>query len=142
MPNGLSLAEARRLLDAALAYAEENRLPMAVAVVDTGGHPIMMAKLDSASIIAGESVLQKARAAAWFGRPTSSAVDTGVQWPHVYLSFTIAAQGAITLSKGGFPVLRDGEIIGAVGAAGGSGVQDEQVSRAGLRALGFSTWED
>ncbi|GIW06036.1 MAG: hypothetical protein KatS3mg060_0841 [Dehalococcoidia bacterium] len=141
MANGLTLAEARQLIDSALRYAEEQGLAMAVAVVDAGGHPIAMAKLDTASIIAAESVLQKARAAAWFNRPTASAVDTGAQWPHVYLSFTIAAQGAITLSKGGFPIVRDGQTLGAIGSAGGTGAQDEQVSRAALRAHGFETWE-
>lgn len=141
MANGLTLAEARQLIDSALRYAEDQRLAMAVAVVDAGGHPIAMAKLDTASIIAAESVLQKARAAAWFNRPTASAVETGLQWPHVYLSFTIAAQGAITLSKGGFPILRDGRMVGAIGAAGGTGAQDEEVARAALRAHGYPTWE-
>jgi uncharacterized protein GlcG (DUF336 family) len=142
MPNGLTLAEANQLIDRALAYAAENNLPMAVAVVDAGGHPIAMAKADAASIIAAESVIQKARSAAWLGRPTSSAVETGIQWPHVYLSFTVAAQGAITLSKGGFPIMRDGQMIGAIGAAGGSGKQDESVSRAALTALGFPDFPD
>ncbi|MDW8254965.1 MAG: heme-binding protein [Chloroflexota bacterium] len=141
MLTSLTLAEARQLIDTALRYAEEQGLAMAVAVVDAGGHPIAMARLDTASILAAESVIYKARAAAWFNRPTASAVESGAQWPHVYLSFAIAAQGAITLSKGGFPILRDGQMIGAIGAAGGTGAQDEQVARAALRAHGYPTWE-
>jgi uncharacterized protein GlcG (DUF336 family) len=141
MANGLTLAEARQLIDAALAWAEREGKAMAVAVVDAGGHPVAMARLDTASILAAEAVVQKARAAAWLGRPTAAAVETGRQWPHVYLSFTVAAQGQITLSKGGFPILRDGQLIGAIGAAGGTGAEDEACARAGLRALGFDTWE-
>ncbi len=136
--NGITLDEARVLMDGALALAKEKGWGMAVAVVDAGGHPVAMAKLDNASIIAGEAVLNKARAAAWFGRPTSRAVQAGAQWPHVYLSFTTAAQGQITLSMGGYPILRDGVMIGAIGAAGGTGEQDEECSRAGLAAGGFT----
>ncbi|MCS7003017.1 MAG: heme-binding protein [Dehalococcoidia bacterium] len=133
----LTLAEANALIAGAIAYAETKGYKMAIAVVDAGGHPIAMATMDGASIIAAESVIHKARAAVWFGRPTADAVESGKEWPHVYLSFVMANQGAITLSKGGFPIRRDGEIIGGIGAAGGTGAQDVEVSEGGLRAAGY-----
>jgi uncharacterized protein GlcG (DUF336 family) len=111
---------------------------MAVAVVDIGGHPVALARADGASILAVESVIQKARAAAWLGRPTSSAVDIGKEWPHVYLSFAVAAQGAITWSRGGFPIwTQAGQVLGAIAAAGGTGAQDAEVSLAALRTCGY-----
>ena len=96
-----------------------------------------MARMDGASILSGEVVVQKARLAAWLGRPTSSAVNIGREWPHVYLSFVSAAQGSIILSKGGIPLVKDGAIVGAVGTSGGSGEQDQACSEAGLIAGGF-----
>jgi uncharacterized protein GlcG (DUF336 family) len=138
MTNGVTLEAAQALLAAAVGAAGERGYRMAVAVVDLGGHPVAMARMDGASILAGESVVQKARTAAWLGRPTTTAVETGKEWPHVYLSFAIAAQGAITLSKGGFPIQTpDGQTLGAIGSAGGTGDQDAEVSLAALRHNGF-----
>jgi glc operon protein GlcG len=132
------MATAQQLLTNAVAFAQEHGLRMAVAVVDLGGHPVAMARMDGTSILASESVIQKARTAAWLGRPTSSAVTIGKEWPHVYLSFVAAAQGAITLSMGGFPIVRpDGAALGAIGAAGGTGQQDADVTLAALRAGGY-----
>jgi uncharacterized protein GlcG (DUF336 family) len=136
-PNGITLGDARRVVDGALQWAEASGLLLAVAVVDIGGHPVAMARMDGASILAGEVVVQKARMAAWLGRPTSSAVDFGRDWPHVYMSFVSAAQGSIVLSKGGIPLISDGLVLGAVAASGGSADQDQACSEAAARAAGF-----
>ena len=135
----VTVEEARALIAAAMEWAADRGLKMAVAVVDRGGHPVAMGRMDGASILAAESVLQKARAAAWLGRPTTSAVEIGKEWPHVYLSFAIATQGAITLSKGGFPIVRgeDGVTLGSIGSAGATGEQDEACSLAALEARGY-----
>jgi len=135
--NGISLQDAQRVVAGAVEWADANGLLLAVAVVDIGGHPVAMACMDGASILAGEVVVQKARLAAWLGRPTASAVDIGHDWPHVYMSFVSAAQGSIVLSKGGIPLLRNGSVVGAVGASGGSADQDQACSEAGARAAGF-----
>jgi uncharacterized protein GlcG (DUF336 family) len=136
-PNGITLLDARRVVDGAIQWAEAGGLLLAVAVVDIGGHPVAMARMDGASILAGEVVVQKARMAAWLGRPTASAVDFGRDWPHVYSSFVSAAQGSIVLSKGGIPLSSGGRVLGAVAASGGSADQDEACSEAGARAAGF-----
>src|SRR5262245_48724772 len=99
MVNGIDLTAAQALLAAALHASAERGYRMAVAIDDLGGHPVAMSCMDGASILASESVVQKARTAAWLGRPTMSAVEIGKEWPHVYLSFAVAAQGQITLSK-------------------------------------------
>jgi glc operon protein GlcG len=137
-PHGISQDDAQALLAEALAVSSARGYRMAVAIVDIGGHPVAMTRMDGASILAAESVVQKARTAAWLGRPTSGAVDIGKEWPHVYLSFAIAAQGAITWSRGGFPIqTQAGLILGAIAAAGGTGAQDAEVALAALQARGF-----
>jgi uncharacterized protein GlcG (DUF336 family) len=135
--NGVTLQDAQRVVDGAVQWAEAHGLVLAVGVVDIGGHPVAMARMDGASILAGEIVIQKARLAAWLGRPTASAVDLGRDWPHVYSSFVSAAQGSIVMSKGGIPLARDGQLVGAVGASGGSADQDLACSQAGAAAAGF-----
>jgi uncharacterized protein GlcG (DUF336 family) len=45
------------------------------------------------------------------------------------MSFVSAAQGSIILSKGGIPLLKDGRVVGAVGASGGSAEQDQGLQR-------------
>ena len=135
--NGVTLEDAQGLIEAALAWAREHELPMAVAVVDRGGHPVAMARLDGASILASETVIQDARSAAWLGRPTASAVEIGRQWPHVYLSFVAASQGSFTITKGAYPIVRDGEVLGAMSASGGTGDQDAACTLAALRAGGY-----
>jgi uncharacterized protein GlcG (DUF336 family) len=124
-------------VDGAVEWAQANGLLMALAVVDIGGHPVALARMDGASILASEVVIQKARMAAWLGRPTASAVEIGREWPHVYLSFVAAAQGGVVISKGGIPLLRDGHVVGAVGASGATGDQDQACSEAGAQAAGF-----
>jgi uncharacterized protein GlcG (DUF336 family) len=135
--NGITLQEAQGLIEAALTWAAERGYRMAVAVVDVGGHPVAMGRMDGASILACEVVIQKARAAAWLNRPTTDAVDRGKEWPHVYTSFAVAAQGSLTLSKGAFPIARGNRTLGAIGAAGGTADQDAGCSLAALDALAF-----
>ena len=81
--NGITLEQARALIDAAIAWAQARGLRMALAVVDAGGHPTAIARMDGATILAAEVVVQKARMAVWLGRPTASAVDKGKESPHV-----------------------------------------------------------
>ena len=137
--NGIAYADALKLIEAGIAWCKENNLYLAVAVVDAGGHPVAMGKCDEASVLAGEAVIQKARAAIWTGGSTSRMVKIGKDWPHVYMSFAMASQGQITLSMGGYVLVKDGQVVGGVGSAGGTGEQDETCSKVAAAAGGFET---
>ena len=67
----MKLARALRLLDSARRAAEEMGVAMAFAVVDAGGNPVAMLRMDGASIVATNTVVAKARTATHFGRPTA-----------------------------------------------------------------------
>ena len=131
----LELAEA--LLDAAQAAAESRGVAMALAVVDAGGHPVAMRRLDGASVIAASTVIPKARTAIHFGRPTADVVESARRNPVVYASFLEASDARLVYSMGGIPIVdEDGAVIGAIGASGGTGAEDIEVSEAALAALG------
>lgn len=119
------------LLDRAQAAAEALGVSMTLAVVDAGGHPVAMRRMDGASIIAGDTVVAKARTAIHFGRPTTEVVEAAKRNPVVYASFLEASESRLVLSMGGIPLVdADGVINGAIAASGGSGAEDVQVSTA------------
>jgi uncharacterized protein GlcG (DUF336 family) len=131
----MNLDRAIRLLDAAQAAAEELGVAMALAVVDAGGHPVAMRRMDGASTIAGDTVVPKARTAIHFGRPTADVVESARRNPEVYGSFLEVSESRLVLSMGGIPIRDpDDTIVGAIGASGGTGEEDIRVSTAGVEA--------
>jgi uncharacterized protein GlcG (DUF336 family) len=52
-----------------------------------------------------------------------------------FFGIHISNHGRVMIFAGGFPLRRDGAIIGGIGVSGGSGTQDEAVARAGASAL-------
>jgi uncharacterized protein GlcG (DUF336 family) len=131
----VTLALAKRMLDAAEAEAERLGVAMAIAVVDAGGAPVAMRRMDGATMIAAVTVQAKARTAVYFGRPTTDVVESARRHPPVYGSLLGAAEESLVYSMGGTPIVMAGSIVGGIGASGGTGEQDVLVSLAGLRAV-------
>jgi len=132
----LELGTAREMIDAALARADEMGVAIAVAVCDGGGHLVALARTDGCMILAAETVQSKARTAVYFQRPTTETVERSRSHPTVYGSFVENSAAPIVMSMGGFPLWSDGVVVGGIGAAGGTGAEDEQISAAGL-----AVWE-
>ena len=127
----LSLAAARKMAAAAIQEAERNQWRGVVAVVDDGGWLILLERMDHAAMTASvELAAGKARTAALFKKPShelEEAINRGR-----YAAIT--ARGFIEM-QGAFPVVIDGEVVGAIGASFATPEQDVQVARAGLAAL-------
>ncbi len=130
----LELRDARRILAAGEEKAVALGVAMALCVSDAAGEPVVLARMDGASIAAVRSVAAKARTAVHFGRPTSETVDRSRVDPTVYASFMTVGQGDWVLSMGGVPLLADGVVVGAVAASGGSGDEDVAVAEAAASA--------
>jgi uncharacterized protein GlcG (DUF336 family) len=129
----VNLQRAEQLLDRAQATAESLGVAMALAVVDAGGHPVAMRRMDGATTIAGDTVIPKARTAVHFGRATADVVDAAKRNPEVYSSFLEASESRLVLSMGGIPIVdADGVIVGAIAASGGTGAEDVAVSTAAI----------
>jgi len=127
----LTLAEANRMLQAAIAQAETLNIKLSVAVVDAGGHLMAFNRMEGANWITATVAQGKAVAATGFGRPSGM-----LQADSPVIQAVIAAQGRRMLpARGGVPVIRNGELLGAVAGSGGTGEQDEECAQAGGATL-------
>ncbi len=129
----LSLEEAKRIIAAAIAKADQIGVGMNIAVCDAGGRLVAFQRMDNA-IWAGVYGSQgKAVASAAFGRPSGDLTERA---NHPTLRGIVAAEGDhMMLGQGGVPILRDGRVVGACGVGGGSAQEDEDCARAGVEAL-------
>ena len=127
----LTLEAARVALAACEAEARRNEWRVVIAVVDDGGHPVALARLDGAQWSSIDTAVGKARAAVAWKRPTrllEEAVNNG------RTAFLSISQGMAIL-QGGVPIDVDGTIVGAVGVSGVKAADDEVVALAGVHAL-------
>jgi glc operon protein GlcG len=129
----ITLDEANRALDAAIAKATEQGTKMNIAVVDAGGRLVAFKRMDGA-IWAGVYGSQgKAVTSAAFGR------DSGVMQERagsaIIQGIMVAEGGHMIPSQGAVPITRNGVVIGAIGCGGGTGQEDEDCARAGAAAV-------
>jgi glc operon protein GlcG len=127
----LTLEIARKIVTTAESEAARNHLAGVVAVVDDGGWPILIERMDHAAYLASvELAPGKARTAALFKKP-SAALEDAINHGRVA---AVTAQG-FTEMRGGLPIVVEGEVIGAIGASFDTPEHDEQIARAGLSAV-------
>ncbi len=127
----ISLYQAQAVIQAAVAEARQRDWKMNVAVVDSGGNLVAFQRMDGAMLASIRIAQHKALAAVTFRRPTKVFED-GVQLMH--LNYLLAFDGIIA-SRGGIPLIDQGDIIGAIGCSGGTDSQDEVVSNAGAAVI-------
>ena len=126
----LTVAEVKHILEAARAEAERNHWKVAIAVVDDGGHPLALLRLDGCAPIGGYIATEKARTAA-LGRRESKVYEDMINGGRTaFLSAPLSG----TL-EGGVPVVVDGQVVGAVGVSGVQAAQDAQVAKAGAGVI-------
>ena len=134
----LELEEAKLMVEAAKQRSEEIGVLETICVVDDGGYPLAMERMNGARVTGPQIAWNKAFTAAGHKRsthlfntaPNGPALPGneafGIQW-----SF----EGKFAVFVGGFPIVVDGEVIGGVGLSGGNGEQDTQCGLAALQAL-------
>jgi uncharacterized protein GlcG (DUF336 family) len=133
---GISTAGANAVLLAGVEHAAEIGLAVSIAVVDESGVLKSFLRQDGASVISGELAVDKAFTAVvmGFGVPTNELFD--IVKDDLPLVSTLPARGRLLFLGGGFPIKRDGAVIGAVGVAGGHYSQDMQIAKAAIAAIG------
>ena len=131
----LTLEGARRVVDAAIGYARSHAAPGgAIAVVDAGGHTVLLERLDGTFPAGADISIGKARTAVMFRRPTRVLEETINKGRDAMIP--VAAVTAFTPLIGGIPILIGDQVIGAVGVSGASSAQqDEEVAIAGAAAF-------
>src|SRR6201998_1476031 len=134
----LELGEARAMVAAAIRKAGEIGVLETVCVVDEGGYPLALERMDRARVTGPQISWNKAFTPAGHKRsthlfkqmPNGPALPGneafGIQW-----SF----DGKFAIFVGGFPIVVDDEVVGGIGLSGGNGEQDTACGLAGLQAL-------
>jgi glc operon protein GlcG len=124
--------EAARLVTAT-AIGEARRLGApggAIAVVDDGGHLVMLERLDGTFAASATIAVGKARTAALFRKPTAAFEETIRQG-----RTAMVALPDFTPLQGGVPIVVGEDVVGAIGVSGAaSAAQDEEIARAGVAA--------
>jgi glc operon protein GlcG len=127
----LTLAGAKVIGAAAEAEAVKNGWCISVAVVDAGGHPLYLARMDGALLASYRGALMKASTALQFGRPTKR-LEEDVARGRIHV---LAFDGALPVD-GGIPIEIEGQTIGGIGVGGTkSGREATQCAEAGLAVL-------
>jgi len=129
----MNLACAEKVVRAAQKKARELGITMSVAVVDESGNLVYFVRGDTSSFITFETARGKAVAAAGFRRPTQDYEPHFKEHPAFWSS--IAENLKLVPGPGGYPLTRNGVMIGGVGCGGGLGGQDELCAKAGARAV-------
>jgi glc operon protein GlcG len=125
----LTLEAGRRIVAAAEETARANSWRVVIVVVDDGGHPILLQRMDGTQTASVAIALEKARSAAAFRRPTKQFAEWVATNPAM-----LALPGAIPI-EGGIPLVVNGNVVGAIGVSGVTAQQDGVIAQAGVDAL-------
>lgn len=135
----LSLPDALSLLEHGREAATQIGVPLTFAVMDTGGHLVALSRMDGAPWITADVAQGKAWTAAAYGAPSAAQKEKMAPMPNFSSALTAMTAGRYTPQTGAVPVFRDGTLLGALGASGGTGDQDEAACAAAVAATGLST---
>ena len=130
----------RMMMDAALARAAEFGIAVTVAIVDDGGHLLMLERMEGGRFHTVHSSTTKAITAASNKRPTTTKGAQGQELDVLHALGLALAAGPKnwTAMEGGYPVMVENECVGGIGVSGGDWRQDEEIAQAALNAVGAS----
>jgi len=131
---------AKTMMKAAIKKAEEIQIPITVAIVDSGGHMILLERMDGGRFHTVHSSTTKAVSASSNRRPTTTG---GAQGQHLDTLHAIGLSLAAgterwTAMEGGFPIFYEGECVGGIGVSGGDWQQDQDIAKVAVEAIGAS----
>lgn len=127
----LELSDVKTIAAAAEAEAVKNHWAVSIAIVDDGGHLLWFQRLDGAAPISAHIAPAKAHTAA-LGRRESKVYEDVINSGRFSFLSAPLLEG---LLEGGVPIVKDGQIIGAVGVSGVKSNEDAQIAKAGIAAL-------
>lgn len=136
----LTLSQASAVINGAIACARSNGYrPMGIVVIDAAAQVVASAREDGATALRLDIALGKAAAAVGMGSNSRALAQRAKDLPAFFGSIASVAQqkfvpqtGAVLITDG------EGRIIGAAGASGGTGDEDEQIVMAGIVASGLT----
>jgi len=133
----LTAEGARKVVSTAVELARKEGIAVTVAVVDTGGHLVVLERMDNGKFHTVHSATTKAVCAASNKRVTGStgAVGQSLDVAHALGLALAAGAERWTAMEGGAPIMVGAECVGAVGVAGGNFEFDERAARAAAESI-------
>ena len=133
----LTAAGAKRIMATAIARAQEAGVAVSVAIVDAGGHLMLLERMENGRFHTVHSATTKAVCAASNRRATGSkgAVGQALDVTHALGLALAAGAERWTAMEGGWPIMAGGECIGAIGVAGGDWQTDERLAREAAESI-------
>ena len=138
--NAVTLEQADRIVAAALTAGRENgMMPLTVAVLDTGGHPVALKREDGSGILRPQIACGKAWGAIGMGKSSRALAGMAEERP-AFMNALMAASGGRLVPVPGGVLIRDaaGALIGSVGVTGDTSDNDEVAAVAGIEAAGLT----
>ena len=129
----LTLAEANRIIQAAITKAQEMNIKVSAAVCDAGGRLMAFNRMDNAIWGSVYGCQGKAIASVAFGRASGELAERAGS--PIIQGIAAAEGGHMIPSQGAVPIVRNGVVVGACGVGGGTAQQDEDCARAGVAKL-------
>lgn len=130
----LTLAGAQVVLDAALAHAAQLGGAFNIAVTDAGGHLLAFARMDGAFVGSGAIARDKAATVTNFGGLATDDLYAAIEGEQPVRE-GISLREGVAAFAGGVAITVGGDLVGAIGASGGSAIQDKAVAVAGAAAI-------
>jgi glc operon protein GlcG len=137
----LTLAGAKKMMEAAIAVASKTGAAVTIAIADAGGHLILLERMEGGKFHTVHSATTKAACAASTRRQTTSqgAVGQALDTAHALGLALAAGPERWTAMEGGCPIIVNGECLGGVGVAGADWRTDETLAQEAVKAIG-ATW--
>jgi len=138
--NGITLAQANRIIEAALSTARAKQYnPMAVVVLDESGNVRALQREDGVSMFRVDIATGKAWASVAMGTSSRALGERAKSNPNFYGALAASSHGKFLPQAGALLIKgADGRVLGAAGASGGTGDEDELICAAGIEAAGLS----
>lgn len=127
----VSLDVAKAVIDACEEQAEEIENPMVITVANSEGNLVAQHRMDGAWLASVDISRNKAYTAAALDMPTHELAEPSEPGNSLY-GLQNTNQGRMVIFGGGYPLERDGEVVGAVGVSGGAVEQDMAVAEVGV----------
>lgn len=132
--DSLTLGLAEKMVKVCIAKAEQIKVPVIIAIVDGGGNLLHMSRMENALLGSIDIAINKAFTANAFKMPTGTLGELSKPGDPLY-GIQHTNESRVVIFGGGFPIVINGEIVGAIGVSGGSVEEDETICKEALKLL-------
>jgi glc operon protein GlcG len=134
----LNLEAVQKMTSSALDHARQNNWRISIAILDAGGHVLQVTRMDGCNFLSADIARGKAYAAAAWKLPSAELASRWGQMANAAAGMVGISGQRIVPVQGALPIFDGKRCVGAIGASGVKSNEDEECSRAGIKAAGFS----